>query len=80
MSAGRLWSTEGSLCVPAPLPAQPGSQGRMERRSCQPSAGGDTVLQDEALSNEGEGINTGRVYLQKELKGFSLISLFQSLP
>lgn len=51
--AERLWSTDGSLCVSAPLTAQPGSRGGVER-SCQPSAGDGTVLQDGALSNKGE--------------------------
>lgn len=47
----------GSLCVSGPLTAQPGSQGGLERRSCQPRAGGDTVLQDGALSNKADSVN-----------------------
>lgn len=87
--AGRLWSVGGLSALISVLQLSLAPATVKERRSGQPDAGGETILhtkeqrtvrQDGALSSRGEWTNTGRAYLQKELKAFSQTSLFLSLP
>lgn len=87
--AGRLWSAGGLSALISILQLSLAPATVKEKRSGQPDAGGEailhtkeqtTVFQDGAFSSREEWTNTGRAYLQKELKAFSQTPLFLSLP